>query len=331
MKSQKEKKVIYQTPNGALQLKTDIEKETIWANLLQISELFDTDKSGISRHIKNIYKSEELIKKGTIAKFATVQKEGDREVVRDIEHYSLEIILSVGYRINSKKATHFRQWATKTLKDHIYKGFTINRNRIEKNYTEFLKAIDDVKSLLPANANIDNGSVLELITLFADTWFSLDAYDKDNLASQGASKKKVVLTAEKLHKALADLKQNLIAKGEATDIFGTERTKDSIAGIVGNVMQSFSGEDLYPSVEEKAAHLLYFIIKNHPFVDGNKRSAAYAFIWFLRHAKMLDLTRITPPALTAITLLIAESSPKDKGKMTELVCMLLSKRKSHKS
>ena len=138
-----------------------------------------------------------------------------------------------------------------------------------------------------------------------------------------------MLTAEKLHKALAELKQNLIAKGEATDIFGIERTKDSIADIVGNVMQSFSGKELYSSIEEKAAHLLYFIIKNHPFVDGNKRSGAYAFIWFLHHAKILDLTRITPPALTAIALLIAESSPKDKAKMTGLVCMLLTKRVSY--
>lgn len=327
MKKQVEKKAaIYQSANGAIQLKADIQQDTIWASLLQIAELFDTDKSGISRHINNIYKSEELSQKGTVAKFATVQKEGKRAVARDIEHYSLDVILSVGYRINSKKATHFRQWATKTLKDHIYKGYTINRNRIQKNHAEFLKAMDDVKALLPPGSVIDNNSVLELVTLFADTWFSLDAYDKDKLVTQGTTKKKVALTAEKLNKALAELKLNLIAKGEATDIFGIERSKDSIAGIIGNVMQSFGDEELYPSIEEKAAHLLYFIIKNHPFVDGNKRSGAYAFIWFLRHAKVLDLTRITPPALTAITLLIAESTPKDKDKMTGLVCMFLTKR-----
>lgn len=247
-----------------------------------------------------------------------------------VQFYSLDVILAVGYRTNSKKAIAFRQWATKTLKDHISKGFTINRTRLQKHYTEFLKAIDDVKILLPVDVNIDNGSVLELVTLFADTWFSLDAYDKDNLVIQGTSKKNVTLTAEKLNKALAALKQNLVAKGEATDIFGAERTKDSIAGIIGNVMQSFSGEERYPSIEEKAAHLLYFIIKNYPFVDGNKRSGAYAFIWFLRHAKVLDLTYFTPPALTAITLLIAESSPTDKDKMTGLVCMLLTKRSSNK-
>ena len=167
--------------------------------------------------------------------------------------------------------------------------------------------------------------MLELITLFADTWFSLDAYDRDTLITKGATKKRVGLASEKLSRALTELKQTLIAKGEATNLFGTERANDSVAGIVGNVMQSFGGEDLYPSIEEKAAHLLYFIIKNHPFVDGNKRSGAYAFVWFLRQAKILDVTRITPPALTALTFLIAESSPKDKDKMIGLVCTVLKK------
>ena len=324
-----EKLAIYQSSNGAIQLKTDSQQDTIWANLMQISELFETDKSGISRHINNVYKSGELSKKGTVAKFATVQKEGNREVGRNVEHFSLDVILSVGYRINSKKATHFRQWATKTLKEHIQKGYTINRHRIQKHYTEFLKVIDDVKTLIPTDTTINHQGVLELVTLFADTWFFLDAYDKDKLLTEGTTKKKVALTAEKLNKALNELKQNLISKNEATDIFGVERTKDSIAGIIGNVMQSFAGEELYSSIEEKAAHLLYFIIKNHPFVDGNKRSGAYAFIWFLRHAKALDLTKITPPALTAITLLIAESAPKDKDKMTGLVCTLLAKRKAN--
>ena len=322
-----EQAVIYQLKSGALQLKADGLHDTIWASLMQIAELFDTDKSGISRHINNIYKSEELSRRATVAKFATVQKEGGREVAREIEYFNLDLILSVGYRVNSKKATHFRQWATKILKEHIQKGYTINRNRIDKNYNEFLKAVEDVKSLLPTGAAVDHDGVLELVTLFADTWLSLDAYDKDELETQGATKKKVALTAEKLCAALAALRHELIAKSEATDLFGKERAKGSIVGIVGNVMQSFAGEDLYQSIEAKAAHLLYFIIKNHPFIDGNKRSGAYAFIWFLRKAKILDLTRITPPALTALTLLIAESDPKDKERMIGLVCALLAKRK----
>jgi death-on-curing family protein len=316
--------IIYQTKNGAITLKQDASADMLWASQAHIADIFDIERSVVTKHIRNILKDKELEENSVRAKLAHTAEDGK---IYQVQFYSLDVILAVGYRTNSKKAIAFRQWATKTLKDHIYKGYTINKNRIQKKYDEFIKAIDDVKTLLPTDTTINHDSVLELVTLFADTWFSLDAYDKDKLITQGTTKKKVTLTAEKLNKALAELKQNLISKNEATDIFGIERTKDSIAGIIGNVMQSFAGEELYPSIEEKAANLLYFIIKNHPFVDGNKRSGAYAFIWFLRHAKALDLTRITPPALTAITLLIAESSPKDKDKMIGLVCTLLAKRK----
>lgn len=319
--------IIFQSKAGSLELKADTKHETIWITQQQIAKLFDVQKAAISKHVKNIFDSGELQRKATVSKMETVQQEGRRSIKRKVEYYNLDLVLSIGYRVNSKKATHFRQWATKTLKDHIYKGYTINRNRIQKNYAEFLKAINDVKTLLPVHSAIDHDSLLELVTLFADTWFSLDAYDKDQLVMRGSTKKKVTLTAEKLNKALLELKQTLIAKDEASDIFGIERTKDSVAGIIGNIMQSFGGQELYPSIEEKAAHLLYFIVKNHPFVDGNKRSGAYAFVWFLRQAKILDVTRITPPALTAITLLIAESSPKDKDKMIGLVCTFLQKRK----
>jgi len=320
--------VIYQTKNGAISLRQDTSADMLWASQEHIADIFELERSTVTKHIRNILKDKELNEKSVCAKLSHTAEDGK---IYQVQFYSLDVILAVGYRTNSKKAIAFRQWATKTLKDHIYKGYTINKNRVQKNYTEFLKAVDDVKALLPSDTTIDHSAVLELVTLFADTWFSLDAYDKDKLVTQGATKKKVSLTAEKLNKALAELKQNLIAKNEATDIFGAERTKDSIAGIIGNVMQSFGGEDLYPSIEEKAAHLLYFIIKNHPFVDGNKRSGAYAFIWFLRYTKTLDLTRMTPPALTAITLLIAESSPKDKDKMIGLVCTLLAKRKVNDS
>ena len=320
--------VIYQTKNGAITLKQNASTDMLWATQNHIADIFEVNRPAVTKHIRNILKYKELDANSVSSKMEHTAEDGK---TYKVQFYSLDVILAVGYRINSKKAIAFRQWATKTLKDHIYKGYTINKNRVQKNYAEFIKAIDDVKALLPADTAIDHDNILELVTLFADTWFSLDAYDKDKLVTQGATKKKVSLTAEKLNKALTELKQNLIEKNEATDIFGIERTKDSIAGIIGNVMQSFGGEELYPSIEEKAAHLLYFIIKNHPFVDGNKRSGAYAFIWFLRYTKTLDLTRITPPALTAITLLIAESSPKDKDKMTGLVCTLLAKRKVNDS
>lgn len=316
--------VIYEAHAKGVEIR--ISKETLWLNQKMMADVFDTSTDNIGLHLKNIYREGELEEDTTTEESSVVQKEGSREVKRRVKLYNLDAIIAVGYRVNSKKATHFRQWATKVIKDHLLKGYTIHRNRVQTNFTQFLKAVDDVKSLLPKDFLIDKDSVLELITLFADTWLSLEAYDKDKLVTQGSTKKKVALTAEKLQKALVELKQNLLKKSEASDIFGIERTKDSIAGIVGNVMQSFAGQELYPSVEEKAAHLLYFIIKNHPFVDGNKRSGAYAFVWFLQQAKILDITCMTPPALTALTLLIAESSPKDKDKMIGLVCAFLAKK-----
>ena len=188
-----------------------------------------------------------------------------------------------------------------------------------------------MKALLPKGATVDTEGILELISLFADTWLSLDAYDKDTLVTNGATKKSVKITAETFGSALATLKESLVVKGEATDLFATERERGSVAGIVGNVMQSFGGSDMYPTVEEKAAHLLYFVIKNHPFIDGNKRSGAYAFVWFLAKAKALDTSRITPPALTAITLLVAESDPAHKDKMVGLILTMLVSGKKKKT
>ena len=321
------KSIIYQSNTGALELRADDTYETIWLTQAQVAELFEVQKAAISKHVKNIFASGELEQKPTVSKMETVQKEGNRSVKRTIELYNLDLVLSIGYRINSKKATYFRQWATKTLRTHMIEGYTINRHRVKSNYDGFLKAVQDVKGLLTDDSIVDKGDVIELITMFADTWLSLDAYDKDQLVTQGATIKKVALTATKLNKTLMTLKQSLATKGEATDLFGKERTKDSIAGIIGNVMQSFDSQDLYPSVEEKAAHLLYFLVKNHPFIDGNKRSGAYAFIWFLQQAKVLDTSHITPPALTVLTLLIAESNPKDKEKMIGLVCAMLNKGK----
>lgn len=325
MKKQKQSEtIVYQTKTGAIELSQDVNADTIWATQADIADIYDIERSVITKHIRNLLKDEELSSHSVCAKLARTAADGKRYKV---QFYNLDVILAVGYRTNSSKAIAFRKWATHTLKTHITQGFTINRHRVKANYEQFLKAIDDVKSLLPAGSAVDNESVLELIKLFADTWFSLDAYDKDQLPIEGTTKKKVKLTAEKLSQGLVELKHALIAKGEATEIFGVERTKDSIAGIIGNVMQSFGGEELYPTVEAKAANLLYFIVKNHPFVDGNKRSGAYAFVWYLRQAKILDVTKISPPALTAITILIAESAPKDKEKMVGLVCGFLKNRK----
>lgn len=315
--------VIFQAKNGSIELRGDASHETVWATQAQIAKAFSVDVRTIHEHIQNILKTRELAAQSTIRNFRIVQQEGKREVEREVKHYNLDMILSVGYRVNSRTATRFRQWATKTLREYITHGYVINRKRVSAHYTQFLEAVEDMKKLLPVGMPIDHASVLELVSAFADTWVSLDAYDKDELATSGATKKQVAMTAGELAAALATFRTELLARGEATELFGAERHEGAVAGIVGNVMQSFGGSALYPSVEEKAAHLLYFMVKNHPFLDGNKRSGAYAFAWFLKKAGLLEKKRITPPALTALTLFVAESDPTHKEKMVRLVLQLL--------
>ncbi len=322
----KKETIIYQAKSGAIELKGDFSEETLWATQAQIAEIFGTTPQNITLHLKNIYKENELLMPATCKEYLQVQKEGKRDVQRKQKFYNLDAIISVGYRINSRTGTHFRQWATKTLRTHIVDGYTINRARIGKNYDAFMQAVADVRALLPKGMKADTGSILELVRMFADTWMSLDAYDKEKLDIRKPTKKKVALTGAKLSESVAVLKGELIRKGEATELFAAERNRDALEGIVGNVMQAFGGADVYPNVESKAAHLLYFIVKNHPFVDGNKRTGAYSFVWFLSRAKALDTRRITPEALTALTLLIAESDPKDKDKLIKLVMMLISRK-----
>ncbi|MFA5994849.1 MAG: virulence protein RhuM/Fic/DOC family protein [Patescibacteria group bacterium] len=311
--------VIYQTKTGAIQLRGDVDKDTIWANQAQIADIFNVERSVVTKHIKNIFKNREVNEKSNVQKLHIANSD------KPIKFYSLDIILAVGYRANSAKAIIFRQWASTVLRQYITQGYVINKHRIANNYKQFLEALDNIKQLLPAETSIQHSDVLNLISTFADTWLSLDAYDRDALADIGANKKSMKLNGSELIIALAILKQELIRKGEATDIFALEKGTGNVEGIIGNVMQSFGGKAIYPTVEEKAAHLLYFMIKNHPFVDGNKRSGAYAFIWFLKKARLLDTSKITPATLTVLTLLIAESNPKNKQKMVRLVLQLLKK------
>ncbi|MDP2656421.1 MAG: RhuM family protein, partial [bacterium] len=254
----KDEIIVYQTKTGAIELRGDLNRETVWATQAQIVDLFDVDQSVVSRHIKNIFKDGEIDEKSNMQKMHNANSD------KPVTLYSLDVVLSVGYRTNSRVALEFRQWATKTLRQHITKGYTLNPKVIKHHYVEFQKAIENIKQLLPAGTPIDHASVLELISAFADTWLSLDAYDRDVLANKGATRKSVALTAEQLSKALIDFKISLMKKGEATDLFGYERNVGNVDGIVGNVMQSFGGKSVYPSVEEKAAHLLYFMVKNHP-------------------------------------------------------------------
>ncbi len=315
--------VIYQAKNGAIELRGDFTHETVWATQAQIAEIFAIERSVVTKHIRNILKDKELNENSVCAKFAHTAEDGK---TYQVQHYNLDVILAVGYRANSTRAIEFRQWATKTLRSYIVDGFAVNKTRIAKNYQQFLSMVDDIKKLLPAGSDMQAGDAIELISLFADTWLSLDAYDRDALPKGKLTKKKVELTAEKVTSSLAEFKDELVHKSEATDLFGVERSKGSVAGIVGNVMQSFGDKEVYESAEEKAAHLLYFMVKNHPFTDGNKRSGAFAFVWFLKQANILDVSKLTPSALTALTILVASSNPKDKEKVVALVMNLIAKK-----
>ena len=311
--------VVFQAKNGAIELRGDISRETLWATQAQIVDLFDVDQSVVSRHMRNIFKDGEIDEKSNMQKMHIANSD------RHVNLYSLDVVLGVGYRTNSKVAIEFRKWATRTLREHITQGYTINRKRIGDNYSAFMKAVADVQTLLPQHVTLDPKSVLELIKEFATTWVSLDAYDKEALSMKGVSKKSVQLTSGELLEAIDTLKKELMKKGEATDLFAMAIDSEEIEGIVGNVVQSFGGKSVYPTIEEKAAHLLYFIVKNHPFTDGNKRSGAFAFVWFLRKTGSKGSRNINPAALTALTLLIAESDPMKMGQMVALVTHMLRK------
>ena len=312
--------VIYQAQSGAIELRGDFRHETIWATQANIADLFGTKRPAITKHLRNIFKEKELDEKSVCSILEHTAADGK---TYKTQYYNLDVIIAVGYRVNSKRATHFRIWATKTLKEHLLKGYTINRKQIGKNYDAFMKAVGDIQTLLPEHVTLDPKTVLDLIKEFASTWVSLDAYDKETLKVIGTTLKAVKLSGEELTDAIAKLRSELMDKGEATELFAQERRAGSIGGIVGSVMQSFGGKPLYVTAEEKAAHLLYFMVKNHPFTDGNKRSGAFAFVWFLRKARVKGGRNINSASLTALTLLIAESDPKKKEQMVALVTQLI--------
>lgn len=319
-KLEKNSLVVYQAKNGAIELRADAIKETIWITQKQMAAIFDVDIRTVNEHLKNIFATRELDEKSVIRNFRITADDGK---TYNTKHYNLDTIISVGYKVNSKNATQFRIWATKVLREFLTKGYALNRKQITNNFDVFMKSVSDIQALLPEHVILDPKTILELIKEFASTWVSLDAYDKGALKPIGVTKKAIKFTGIELTEAIVSFRDELMKKGDATDIFAQERHHGSIEGIVGNVMQSFGGKPAYKTLEEKAAHLLYFIVKNHPFVDGNKRSGAFAFVWFLRKAKIKTARNINPNALTALTLLIAESHPSKKEQMVALVTQML--------
>ena len=323
--------VIYQGKSGEIKFREDFKGETIWGSLNQIAELFLTDKSGISRHIRNIYKTGELAKKSTVAKIATVQKEGKRQVTREIEYYNLDMILSVGYRVNSKQATAFRIWATKTLKTHLLRGYTINRKRLERaseRFAELQETISFLEGKAARKSLKDQGvEILSLLNNYSKSLTLLEQYDKNSLKKKKGKESVFVLDYAIAREVLDGIKDELIKKKETTALFAAERS-GVFKGIIRGLYQSFGNKELYGSVEEKAAHLFYFTIKDHPFTDGNKRSAAFLFVYFLDKNNYLykksGEKKINDNALTALALLIAESDPKEKAVMIRLIINLIS-------
>ena len=319
--------LVYQTKTGAISLKSDNDLETIWATQKQIAQLFDVNVPAITKHIDNIYSEGELAKNSTISKMEIVQKEGKREINREVLHYNLDMIISVGYRVNSKQATNFRKWATNVLKEHITKGYSINQEFFISRKSEVKKVIDEIRLLSSENNQISKDNIFDIIEGFTHTWFSLQKYDTDNLPKKGSFKSDVNISIDELYNQIEVLKQSLIEQKEATELFAQEKQKGSLESIVQNVMQNVFGSEVYPSVEEKAAHLLYFIIKNHPFNDGNKRTGAFSFIWFLKQCEYQMIDCITPNVLTTLTLFIAESEPKAKDRIIGLILQLLNYKK----
>ncbi len=322
--------VIYKTKEGKNSLDVKLERETVWLNINQMTELFGRDKSVISRHIKNVFETKELTEDSTVAFFATVQKEGKRLIEREIEYYNLDVIISVGYRVNSKQGTQFRIWANQVLKDHIIKGYTINPKRLpEVNFKELEQALVLIKGILNNKqlSSDEATGLLKVITDYANSWILLQQYDKNQLEEpKKKHKPKYILSYEKSIEAISKLKADLKSKKEASDLFGNQRDK-SFEGIIANLYQTFDSEELYPGIEDKAAHLLYFIIKDHPFTDGNKRIGAFLFILFLSNNRYLFKSngerKINDNTLVALALLIAESNPKQKDTMIKLVMNFL--------
>lgn len=308
---------IYQAADGAIELPVDAKSETLWATQAQIAAVFEIDQSGVARHIQNILTDKEVDPKSNMQKMHIANSD------KPVTLYSLDIVLAIGYRANSGNAIKFRKWATTTLRSYIGDGYVINPSRIKHNQTQFVHALEDLKLLSSNVTAVGSGEATDLAMAFAKTWFSLDAYDKETLPTGGNIQQAVNLAVHDLTADIVRLKSQLITQGEASELFAIERDGGGLSALFGNVFQSFGGKDVYPTLEEKAAHLLYFVVKNHVFIDGNKRSGAYAFVWFLQKVGMLNTHEISPQALTAITLLVAESDPKDKDKMIGLVLLLL--------
>ncbi|MFH0798659.1 MAG: virulence protein RhuM/Fic/DOC family protein [Pseudomonadota bacterium] len=325
--------VIYKSGKNNVVLEAYLQKESVWLSLDQMARLFGRDNSVISRHIKNVFEEKELGPKSVVAKFATTASDGK---TYQVDYYNLDVIISVGYRVKSHSGVRFRIWATKVLKNHLIKGYTLNKKRLNELKGDELKTFEDAITFMRQTiasrslSSKEESGLLQVITEYAYTWILLQKYDKDELSPPKAMQLSAyALDYPAACEAINQLKSDLVAKKEASDLFGWERGS-GLEGILRGIYQTFGGDELYPTIEEKAAHLLYFIIKDHPFADGNKRIGSLLFILFLSRNKYLlrknGEKKINDNALVAIALLVAESKPKQKDVMIRLIMHFLAGR-----
>ena len=317
--------VIYQSKDGHTQLDVKLEGETVWLNRQQLAELFDRDVKTIGKHINNALKEELNDGIATVAKFATVQTEGTRQVTRNVEYYNLDMIISVGYRVKSKRGVEFRRWANGVLKDYLIKGYAINQRIREKNYQQMVQLVRSMArtvKLEDLTTDVRN-ALLDVVVDYTYALDRLDDYDYQRLTiPESSTEEKFHATYEGAMKVLEELRE----KFGGNDLFANQKD-DSFKSSIGQIYQTFGGQELYPTVEEKAAMLLYLVTKNHSFSDGNKRIAATLFLWFMNENGILydDMhnKRIDDATLVALTLLIAESRPEEKDTMVKVVVNLI--------
>lgn len=305
--------------NGELELEVTVSenRENVWLSQDQMATLFDVDRSRVTRHIKNIYDDNELVENSTCAENALVQTEGKRKVKRTIKIYNLDMILAVGYRVKSPNGIIFRKWATSILKDYMIKGYAINQKRLDALH----KTVEIQTRILASTLELDEKEVLNVIETYANALSLLDDYDHGLLSKPEGTDSIYRLSYQECRELIDKMKFD-------SDVFGVEKEEGKLNGILAAVYQNVFGQELYPSIEEKAANLLYFLIKDHPFADGCKRIGATIFLEFLNknnHLIIEGTPIISNSALVAITLMIAESRPEEKETMVSLVMNFLSK------
>jgi prophage maintenance system killer protein len=328
-KMEENKIVIYQTEDGQTQIDVRLENETVWLTQAQMAELFETDRTSIVRHINNIYRIDELERESTCAKIAQVQTEGKREVKRTIPYFNLDMIISVGYRVNSKRGIKFRQWANRVLKQYLVKGYAINERIRHEQIVELRQLVQVVGRAIQnqqIEPNDENQALFDIVVDYTYALDTLDDYDYQRLqVSKTTQEDKFRATYENAMEAIRALRE----KFGGSSLFGNEKD-DSFKSSIGQIYQTFGGNELYPSVEEKAAMLLYLVTKNHSFSDGNKRIAATLFLWFLNNNGILYRSdgskRLADNTLVALTLMIAESKTEEKDVMVKVVVNLINQK-----